>query len=51
MGELAWKEKQVVKADGLMKVDPNQAALSAYLGVLGMTGLTAYHGLMEIEDQ
>ncbi|WP_375579646.1 NADP-dependent oxidoreductase [Marivirga tractuosa] len=48
VGELAWKEKQVVKADGLMKVDPNQAALSAYLGVLGMTGLTAYHGLMEI---
>ncbi|WMN12242.1 NADP-dependent oxidoreductase [Marivirga salinae] len=48
VGELAWKEKQVVKADGLMKVDPNQAALSAYLGVLGMTGLTAYHGMMEI---
>lgn len=48
VGELAWKEKQVVKAEGLMKVDPNQAALSAYLGILGMTGLTAYHGMMEI---
>ncbi|ADR22322.1 putative NADP-dependent oxidoreductase YfmJ [Marivirga tractuosa] len=48
VGELAWKEQQVVKGDGLMKVDPDQAALSAYLGVLGMTGLTAYHGLMEI---
>lgn len=48
VGELDWKEKQVVKAKGLMKVDPNQADLSAYLGVLGMTGLTAYHGMMEI---
>jgi NADPH-dependent curcumin reductase CurA len=48
VGELEWKEEQVVKSDGLMKVDPNQAPLSAYLGVLGMTGLTAYHGMMEI---
>ncbi len=48
VGELAWKEKQAVKAEGLMKVDPNQAELTAYLGVLGMTGLTAYHGMMEI---
>ncbi|SMG51888.1 hypothetical protein SAMN05661096_03835 [Marivirga sericea] len=48
VGELDWKEKQVVKGAGLMKVDPNQAALSAYLGILGMTGLTAYHGMMEI---
>ncbi len=47
-GELAWKETQVAKGHGMMKVDPNQAPLSAYLGVLGMTGMTAYHGLMEI---
>jgi NADPH-dependent curcumin reductase CurA len=47
-GELAWQEMQVAKADGLMKVDENKAPLSAYLGVLGMTGLTAYHGMMEI---
>lgn len=47
-GMLQWKEKQVAKADGLVKVDPTAAPLSAYLGVLGMTGLTAYMGLMEI---
>ncbi|MCK9450391.1 MAG: NADP-dependent oxidoreductase [Bacteroidales bacterium] len=47
-GMLQWKEKQVAKADGLVKVDPAAAPLSAYLGVLGMTGLTAYMGLMEI---
>ena len=47
-GSLAWKETQVARAKGLMKVDPDQASLSAYLGILGMTGLTAYHGLTEI---
>jgi len=47
-GELEWKEQQVTKGEGLMKVDADQAPLSAYLGVLGMTGLTAYHGMMEI---
>ncbi|MCP9234857.1 NADP-dependent oxidoreductase [Lewinella sp. JB7] len=47
-GSLAWKETQVAGAEGLIKVDPDQAPLSAYLGVLGMTGLTAYFGLTEI---
>jgi NADPH-dependent curcumin reductase CurA len=47
-GMLQWKETQVAKADGLMKVDPDKAPLSAYLGILGMTGLTAYLGLTEI---
>lgn len=47
-GRLPWKETQVAKADGLMKVDPDKASLSAYLGILGLTGLTAFHGLMEI---
>jgi len=47
-GTLDWKETQVSNAKGLMKVDPDKAPLSAYLGVLGMTGLTAYLGLTEI---
>jgi len=47
-GMLQWKETQVAKADGLIKVDPDKAPLSAYLGILGMTGLTAYLGLTEI---
>ncbi|TXE15927.1 NADP-dependent oxidoreductase [Psychroflexus gondwanensis] len=47
-GVLEWKETQVAKEDSLKKVDPNQAPLSAYLGILGMTGLTAYLGLTEI---
>lgn len=31
-----------------MKVESNKVSLSAYLGILGMTGLTAYLGLTEI---
>ena len=50
LGHLAWKEYQVVKGDNLRKVDPDQASLSAYLGILGMTGLTAYFGLTEIGE-
>lgn len=47
-GLLAWKEFQVASAKDLMKVDKDKAPLSAYLGILGMTGLTAYLGLTEI---
>ncbi|RZT95710.1 hypothetical protein EV201_0334 [Ancylomarina subtilis] len=47
-GMLEWKEYQSSNGEGLIKVDAHQAPLSAYLGVLGMTGLTAYLGLTEI---
>lgn len=47
-GNLDWKEFQISNGQGLHKVDENEAKLSAYLGILGMTGLTAYLGLTEI---
>jgi len=47
-GNLEWKEYQISNGQGLHKVDENKVKLSAYLGVLGMTGLTAYLGLTEI---
>jgi len=47
-GMLEWKEFQKSKGEGLYKVHPNHAPLPAFLGVLGMTGLTAYFGLSEI---
>tara|TARA_R110002096_G_scaffold435983_1_gene664832 strand:- start:8959 stop:9954 length:996 start_codon:yes stop_codon:yes gene_type:complete len=47
-GMLAWQEYQVSNGAGLLKVDAKQAPLSAYLGILGMTGLTAQLGLQEI---
>lgn len=47
-GLLDWKTKQVSIGEGLLKVDGSKAPLSAYLGILGMTGLTAYCGLTQI---
>ncbi|MEU5362598.1 NADP-dependent oxidoreductase [Streptomyces sp. NPDC005925] len=41
-----WREYAAVDAKNAVKVDPGAAPLSAYLGVLGMTGLTAYAGLL-----
>ena len=43
-----WKEHWISNGDGLTKVDPGLAPLSAYLGVLGMPGLTAWAGLTQI---
>lgn len=47
-GMLDWKTQQVSTGEGLLKVYKSKAPLSAYLGILGMTGLTAYLGLTEI---
>jgi NADPH-dependent curcumin reductase CurA len=33
---------------GVIKVDPSLAPLPTYLGALGMTGLTAYFGLLDV---
>ncbi|MEV7868340.1 NADP-dependent oxidoreductase [Streptomyces sp. NPDC088124] len=44
---LGWREYAEFPADKAVKVDPSVAPLSAYLGVLGTTGLTAYAGLFE----
>ncbi|MET7764307.1 NADP-dependent oxidoreductase [Streptomyces sp. NPDC005393] len=43
-----WREYAVVDARSAVKVDPELAPLPAYLGVLGMPGLTAYAGLLEV---
>ena len=43
---LGWREYAAVAAKNAVKVDPDAAPLSTYLGVLGMTGLTAYAGLL-----
>ena len=45
---MEWKTRQISNGEGLQKVDPNKAPLSAYLGIVGMTGLTAFLGLHEI---
>jgi NADPH-dependent curcumin reductase len=43
-----WQTKFVCKGNGLRKVDTQIAPMSAYLGVLGMPGFTAYSGLRVI---
>lgn len=46
-GMLGWRLYNAAKADSLMKVIPG-VPLSTTLGVLGMPGLTAYFGLLDI---
>jgi hypothetical protein len=48
VGNLGWQEYAVSNGDNLRKVDPTLAPISTTLGVLGMPGLTAYFGLLEI---
>lgn len=43
-----WREYFVSDGDGLTKIDPSEIPLQSYLGVLGMTGMTAYVGLLNI---
>lgn len=45
---LGWREYATLDAATVRVVDPALAPAQAYLGVLGMTGLTAYAGLTEI---
>jgi NADPH-dependent curcumin reductase CurA len=47
---LGWREYAQVNAQSVAKVDPSVAPLGAYLGVLGMTGLTAYAGLLRTAE-
>jgi len=48
LGMVPWQEEMVVDATGLQVVDEKIAPLSYYLGILGMPGLTAYFGLLDI---
>jgi NADPH-dependent curcumin reductase CurA len=48
VGVLGVQEYAVTKSKGLTKVDPRLAPLPVYLGTLGMPGMTAYFGLLEV---
>ena len=43
-----WQEYAVAAAKSLLKLDPARAPLSTALGVMGMPGMTAYTGLLNI---
>ena len=48
LGSLPWQEYSIVSETSIRKVDHKLAPASAYLSVIGMTGLTAYFGLLDI---
>ncbi|MEQ8247649.1 MAG: NADP-dependent oxidoreductase [Alphaproteobacteria bacterium] len=47
-GLLGWQQFAVAKPKMLRKIDPALAPISTALGVLGMPGLTAYFGLLDL---
>ena len=46
--QMGWQEYAVSNGEGLRKIEPRLAPVSTALGVLGMPGLTAYFGLLEV---
>src|SRR5258706_4339560 len=48
LGYDGWQSHAVAKGGGLRTLDPKQAPISTALGVLGMPGMTAYVGLLDI---
>lgn len=45
-----WQEYATAHESEVRKVDPSVAPVSTSLGVLGMPGLTAYHGTLDVID-
>jgi NADPH-dependent curcumin reductase len=50
VGVLGVQEYALSNGKGLTKVDPKLAPLPVYLGTLGMPGMTAYFGLLDVGE-
>jgi NADPH-dependent curcumin reductase CurA len=48
VGNLDWADYSVSKGKNVRKIDPDAASISTAVGILGMPGLTAYFGLLDI---
>jgi hypothetical protein len=48
VGRTGWQTHALSDGSGLQKVEPTRAPIQTALGVLGMPGMTAYMGLLEI---
>ena len=48
VADLPWQRYNAVAGNRVRKVDANTVPPGAYLSILGLTGLTAYFGLMDI---
>ena len=47
-GYFGWQEYAVTNGEGVRKLDPALAPISTALGLLGMPGMTAYFGFLEL---
>ncbi len=45
---LGWQDYAIATAAQIRKVDPSLAPISTSVGILGMPGMTAYFGLLEV---
>ncbi|MDE0315263.1 MAG: NADP-dependent oxidoreductase [Candidatus Poribacteria bacterium] len=45
---IGWQEYGIAPGEGLRKIDPSIAPISTGAGILGMPGLTAYFGLLQV---
>jgi NADPH-dependent curcumin reductase CurA len=48
LGALGWSEMGVASGTQLQKIDASKIPMQAYLGVVGMPGMTAWYGLTQI---
>ena len=47
-GTIGWQDYGISDGSDLRTVDPGQLPLTAFLGLFGMVGMTAYFGLLDI---
>ena len=51
LSNFGWREYWLSnEGNGLSKIDPNMGPIQSYLGILGLTGLTAYVGLLKFAE-
>jgi NADPH-dependent curcumin reductase CurA len=50
LGMLGWREYWLSNGSDVIKVNPKIAPIQSFLGTFGMTGLTAYVGLLKIGE-
>src|SRR5690606_13431583 len=50
LGMFGWQSHAISDGTGVRKLDPAAAPLSTWVGVMGMPGLTAYVGLLDVGE-
>jgi len=48
LGNRGWREYYLSSGEELTRIDPKVAPIPSYLGTMGMPGLTAYVGLLDV---